>query len=99
MPTRKVNGKWPLEIKGKHVRARQKRPIRLKGTKYRTHDVGSKGHTQRIAMYNPKTKRWSTQSWIFLKSDIKNHRPTTTKILKKLGAYKEALKKTKKQRR
>ena len=91
MPGRKVEGQWPLEIKGNHLRARQKRPVRLPGVVYRTHDVGGKGHSQRIAMYNPATKRWSTQSWIFPVADVKAQRPHTVKILKKLGVYAKAM--------
>jgi hypothetical protein len=52
---------------------------------------GAKGHSQRIAMLNPRTKRWQTQSWTFPTIDIKEKRPATMKILEKLGIKKKAL--------
>lgn len=79
----------PIEVKGNHLRVRVKKPTA--SAKYRTHDVGSPGHTQRIAIYNPRTKRWSTQSWIFPIKDVKNKRPATMKMLKSLGVKREAL--------
>jgi hypothetical protein len=81
----------PLEIKGTRLRYRVKRPV--KGAVFRTDDVGMKGHTQRIAMKNLKTGKWSTQSWTFPVSDIKERRPATMKVLSKLGIKRKALKK------
>jgi hypothetical protein len=73
----------PIEIKKNRLRIRMQKPI--KGAKYRTDDIGQKGHTQRIAMYNPRTKKWTTQSWTFPIVDVRSRRPATIKILKKLG--------------
>lgn len=81
----------PIEIKGTRLRYRVRRPI--KGATYRTQDVGTKKHSERIAMKNPKTGKWTTQSWTFPVSDIKNKRPSTMKILTKLGIKRKALKK------
>jgi len=81
----------PLEVKGKHLRYRVRRPV--KGAKYRTHDLGSKGHTLRLARYNPRTKRWATQTWLFPKKDIRAKRPKTMKMLADLGIKRKALKK------
>lgn len=81
----------PLEIKGKHLRYRVRKPV--KGATYRTQDVGTKKHSQRVSMKDPKTGTWKTQSWIFPTSDIKERRPATMKILSKLGIKRKALKK------
>jgi len=81
----------PLEIHGKHLRVRVARPLKGKGVKYRTHDVGSPGHTKRIAMYNPRTKRWKTQSWLFPIADILARRPVTMRLLASLGVKRKAI--------
>lgn len=81
----------PFEIRGKHLRYRMRRAV--KGAKYRVHDVGVKGHTQRLARYNPRTKRWQTQTWMFPVKDIKGRRPRTMQILSDLGIKKRALEK------
>jgi hypothetical protein len=83
----------PIEVRGQHLRVRVRRPIPK--ARYRTHDVGTKGHTQRIAMRNPTTGRWSTQSWIFPVKDVKGQRPKTMRMLKRLGVKREALRKVK----
>lgn len=80
----------PLEIRGKHLRVRVSRPV--KGAKYRTQDVGDKHHSQRVAMYDPRTKRWKTQSWIFPLKDVQMRRKKTMKILADLGAQHQAVK-------
>lgn len=87
--------KYPLEINATHLRVRQVPPI--EGAKYRNQRVGEKGHSERIAMYNPKTKRWITQSWIFPIADVLSRRPSTVKILKRLGRWEEAYKFVKKE--
>jgi len=79
-----------IEIKGKRLRVRVARAI--KGAKYRTDDVGTKGHSERIAMYNPRTRRWKTQSWTFPVEDIRQNRKKTVDILRKLSAVTEARK-------
>lgn len=81
----------PFEVKGKHLRYRVRKPIR--GARYRYDDIGSKGHTQRLARYNPRTKKWQTQTWIFPVKDVRERRPKTIKILTKLGIKRKALKK------
>ena len=53
----------PIEVRGKHLRVRIRRPV--KKAVYRYHDIGEVGHTQRLSMYNPRTGRWATQSFIF----------------------------------
>jgi hypothetical protein len=79
----------PLEIKGTRLRYRVKRPI--KGSVFRTDDVGMKGHTERVSMKDSRTGKWSTQSWTFPVTDIKERRPATMKVLTKLGIKKKVL--------
>jgi len=71
------------------LRYRIRRPV--KGAIYRYHDVGSKGHTIRLARYNPRTKKWATQTWIFPIEDIRTKRPKTMKMLADLGIKRKAL--------
>lgn len=78
----------PMEIRGKRLRVRVARPI--KSRIYRTQDVGAKGHTERIAVKNPRTKRWHTQAWSFPIEDVRAKRPQTMAILNKLGVARKA---------
>jgi len=80
----------PLEIRGTRLRYRVRRPV--KGAKYRTHDVGRKGHSERIAMYLPRKRRWVTQSWTFPVKDVIKERKKTMDILRKLGTTRKARK-------
>ncbi len=70
-----------VEIKGQHLRVRVRRPI--KRAEYGWDDVGDPGHTVRVAMLNPKTNRWVTQSWVFPVKDVKNRREKTMIELKR----------------
>ena len=79
----------PLEIRGKHLRIRVRRSV--KGAVFRTHDVGSPKHTQRIAM-KPRGRPWVTQSWIFPLKDVQTRRRQTMKVLAGLGVQKRAIK-------
>lgn len=72
----------PIRRTKKYLRVKTTK-LKVKPTKFRYHDIGKKGHTQRIAAYHPK-KGWRTYGWIFSLEDIKNKRPTTMKLLKKL---------------
>lgn len=63
-----------IEVRGNSVRVRLKSPSRY--SKFRTHDVGRPGYTQRIAGYNPKTKSWETQAWRFELEDLKENPET-----------------------
>ena len=83
----------PLEVKGRHLRVRVRRT--RKGAKYRTDDVGAKGHTKRVAM-KPKGERWITQSWLFPVKDVLKKRKKTMKILSRLGVVRKARKLIKK---
>ena len=59
---------------------------------FRTHDVGSEGHTQRIAGRR-KSGSWDTVTWLISKADAKKERNTlvtdrkkTQKVLNQLGS-------------
>ena len=58
---------------------------------FRYHDIGTPGHTQRISAYNYK-KGWFTYGFIFRLIDIKNRRPKTILMLRKLGITEKDLK-------
>jgi len=80
----------PIEIKGSRIRMRVATP--KKGCIYRTQLLGGrKGHAQRIAMKCPH-KRWVSQSFTVPLSDVRAMRPTTMKLLGKLGYTREGLK-------
>lgn len=80
----------PYEVKGSRLRIRVATPI--KGCIYRTQLLGGRPHhAQRIAMKCPGEK-WLTQSYSIPLSDIRSLRPTTMKMLEKLGYKQKALK-------
>jgi hypothetical protein len=80
----------PIEVLGERLRIRQTAP--KKGCIYRTQLLGGrKGHAQRIAMKCPH-KRWVSQSFTVPLSDVRAMRPTTMKLLGKLGYTREGLK-------
>jgi hypothetical protein len=63
-----------------------------KGCIYRTQLLAKrKGHAQRIAMKCP-GKRWKSQSFTIPLQDIREMRPSTMKLLGKLGYTREGLK-------
>lgn len=77
-----------VDIKGSFVRVRVRKPVI--GAKFSTHDVGLRGHTKRVAMFNPVTNRWVTQSWLFPVNDVKIERRKTKFMLLKLGVWTKA---------
>jgi hypothetical protein len=78
------------EVRAKRLRCRVRTPIR--GAEYRTQDVGTKLHSERIAMKDPRTGRWATQSWTFPVEDVRSRRGKTIEILTKLGIKRKKLK-------
>jgi hypothetical protein len=54
--------------KGKYVRIRVRNPRKFQRGSFRTHDIGRKGHSKRIAG-KLKTGPWATQAFLVLKSD------------------------------
>ena len=80
---------YTLEIVGGRLHVRQVPP--MKGA-FRIQEIGEKGHSQRVAMKNPRTGKWITQSWTFPVQDVLSRRPATVKILKRLGRWEEAYK-------
>jgi len=87
----------PIEIKGSRLRVKVGRTV--KDAVFRTHDIGHKKHTERIVMYNPKTKRWKTIGFTFPVKDIIEQRPETVKILRNIGYLGKAKKLVKKHTR
>ena len=75
---------------GTYVRVRTYKG-KVTPTKFRYHDVGDSGHTQRLAGYH-KSKGWFTYGWLFKKSDVKNRRMKTVGILRKIGVKEADLK-------
>lgn len=57
---------------------------------FRYHDVGTPGHTQRIAAFNSR-KGWFTYGFLFKLSDVKNRRPKTMAILRRLSIREQTL--------
>lgn len=59
----------PIELTEKYLRVRLKPPEQF--SRIRTHDTGRAKHSKRIAGYNPKTRKWETQSWLVNRKDLK----------------------------
>jgi hypothetical protein len=78
----------PIELKGSHIRIRQTEPV--KGSIFRTKDIGQKGHTMLVLMRKPHAKKWVTQSVIMPVQDVRANRAKTVQILKALGVYRSA---------
>ena len=83
----------PIELTDKYLRIRVKNPKRF--SKIRTDDIGRKGHSMRLAGYNPKTAKWETQAWLVDRKGIKNKDIRTLLLLhsiaKELPIMKKAL--------
>jgi hypothetical protein len=54
--------------KGKYIRIRVRNPKKFQRGTFRTHDIGRRGHSKRIAG-KLKTGPWATQAFLVLKSD------------------------------
>jgi hypothetical protein len=54
--------------KGKYIRIRVRNPKSFKKDSFRTHDIGRKGHSKRIAG-KLKSGKWATQAFLVSKSD------------------------------
>lgn len=76
----------PVDVTAKYLRIRVANPKNfMKGT-LRTHDIGRKGHSKRIAGVHKYTGRWETQSWLLLKKDIKEYDMRTIKLLNEIAS-------------
>ena len=60
---------------GKYKRYRIRSPSKFKKGSFRTHDIGRKGHSKRIAGVLKKSGTWATQSIL-----VKKGEPTTVKM-------------------
>lgn len=76
----------PVEVKGKYIRIRVRPPQAFKSGSFRTHDIGRKGHSKRIAGISRKTGKWQTQSFLVNKADAKRRDPHTMMLLGKIGS-------------
>jgi hypothetical protein len=80
----------PIRVHGTRLRIRVAKP--RKGCKYRTQLLGGRPHhAQRIAMKCPHM-RWKSQSFTIPLEDIRTMRPSTMRLLGKLGYTREGLK-------
>jgi len=55
--------------KGKYIRIRVRNPKSFKKGSFRTHDIGRKGHSKRIAGKLKQKGSWATQAFLVLKSN------------------------------
>ena len=79
-----------VEVKGRYVHVRVRKPLSDRGVRFATVDIGRKGHTKLVTMFYPKTGRWIKQSYLFPIKDVLNDRIDTVRLLKNLGRYTEA---------
>ena len=54
---------------GRYARYRIRSPKRFISSSFRTHDIGRKGHTKRIAGRLKSIGNWATQAMLILKGD------------------------------
>lgn len=74
----------PVEVTKKYVRIRVRDPRVFAKNTFRTHDMGRKGHSRRIAGIRKKTGMWETQAYLILRSDIKKLDPRALRLLKQI---------------
>jgi hypothetical protein len=85
-----MTGKTVSVVKGKrlpkmhvtknYIRIRVRNPSDFIPKSFRTHDIGRKGHSKRIAGRLKSTGEWKTQAWLISKKDIIERDPTTVKL-------------------
>jgi len=59
-----------VHMTGQYARIRVREPGSFIPGSFRTHDVGRKGHTKRIAGRLESTGDWATQSWLIPKKEF-----------------------------
>lgn len=69
----------PVELTSRYLRIRLEDPRKFK--KFRTHDVGRKGHSKRLAGLSKRTGKWETQAWLLSRADLKKHDSRTWGML------------------
>lgn len=74
----------PVDITNKYLRIRVKNPSAFKPSSFRTHDIGRKGHSMRIAGIQRSSGKWATQSWFISKKDLKEDDPRTFQLVRKI---------------
>lgn len=79
-------GKLPkIHETDRYIRVRIINPDRFIEGSFRTHDVGRKGHTKRIAGRLQSTGKWATQAWLFDKKQLPKDPKMQETYLKALG--------------
>lgn len=56
--------------KSKYLRIRVRNPSSFIKGSFRTHDIGRKGHSKRIAGRLKRTGQWATQNYLIKKADL-----------------------------
>lgn len=74
----------PIEIGKRFVRVRIRSPKVFKRGTFRTHDIGRKGHSLRIAAIRKKTGKFATQSFIILKKDLVRGDPRALRLISRI---------------
>lgn len=72
----------PIEIGKRFVRVRIRSPKVFRRGTFKTHDIGRKGHSLRVAGIRKKTGKFATQSYLILKSDLKKLDPRALNIVR-----------------
>jgi len=70
-----------------HIVVRKKKGLK----NFRTHDIGRKGHSKRVAG-KTRTGKWVTQKYLIKKSDLKKLDKKTLNLLKQIKSRHKVLK-------
>jgi len=76
--------KVTVHSRGKYVRFRVREPTAFKTGTLRTHDVGRKGHSKRIAGRLKTSGKWATQAFLVAKRDFAQPTPAVKRLLVKI---------------
>lgn len=74
----------PIEVTKRFVRVRVRDPKVFKKSTFRTHDIGRKGHSKRIAGIRKKTGKWGTQSFLISRSDLRKLDRSTLDLIRQI---------------
>jgi hypothetical protein len=73
----------PIELTKRYLRVRINPPSKY--IKFRTHDIGAKGHSKRIAGMT-KEGEWETQAFLINREDLEKGRKQEVELVEKLIA-------------
>jgi hypothetical protein len=68
----------------RYIRVRVRDPKDFIPGSFRTHDIGRKGHSKRIAGRLKSTGEWETQAWLISRKDLEERDPATIKLLEEV---------------